>query len=138
MTSQPNFHDGFVDGLILFKSKVHIFLRTISGGKYTLILYEMEALRANDIREGNIILDVDFFESNQLDVSFIFEVYQYSDEHKKKFVVEDWIRAASQKRLKGIEISTSYGCTLLAIFKTHEFVEGYLTSPLPSEPPVNA
>ena len=136
MTSQPNFHDGFLDGLLLDKSRIYIFLRTISGGKYTLILHEMEALRANDFREGNIILDVEFFESNQLDASFVLDVFQYSDEHKRRFVMEDWLRAAAQKRLTGVEISASYGGTLLAVFKSHEFVGGYLTS-LPSGSPVN-
>jgi hypothetical protein len=96
----------------------------------------MEALRANDFREGNIILDVEFFESNQLDASFVLDVYQYSDEHKKRFVMEDWLRAAAQKRLMAVEISASYGGTLLAVFKSYEFVGGYLTS-LPFGSPVN-
>jgi|SRR5579859_1853206 len=134
MISQPNFHDGFVDGLLLHKSRIHVFLRTVSGEKYTLILHDVEALRANDLREGNIILDVEFFESNQLDSSFILDVYQYGDEHKETFIMEDWLRAAAQKRLMGVEISASYGCTLLAVFKDHEFVDGYLTS-LPSGSP---
>jgi hypothetical protein len=128
VNNPPNFHDGFLDGFLLSKSEARIFLRTAREEKFSLILHGVEALRANDLREGNIILSVTFLEPEQLDVSFVHEVYQYSDEHKKGFILEAWIRSAVQKNLKALEILPSYGCTALAIFSHHEFVEGHLAS----------
>lgn len=124
MNSHINFHDGFVDGLLLFGAKVHIFLRTVDGEKFTLILRDVDALRVNDLRAGNIILSLDFIQPKQLDESFVFDAYQYSEEHKKTFVLAAWITKAAEKQLKAVEIAPSYGCELLAIYKEHELVNG--------------
>jgi hypothetical protein len=125
MNSEANFHDGFVDGLLLYGKKAHVFLRTVKGEKFTLILHDVDALRVNDFLEGNIIFSVEFMEPNQLDESFIFDAYQYSEEYKKSFVLATWIAKATEKHLKAAESSPSYGCELLAVYKEHQLVNGY-------------
>jgi len=101
-----------------------IFLRTESGDRFTLVLTELEALRVNDLRKGNIVFEVRFLEPRQVDPAFVFEVYEYSDEHKKTFVLKEWIEKAEQRGLTALEIDPSYGCTILALFKSHTFFGG--------------
>ncbi len=125
MNNPPDFHDGFVDGVLLSGPSVRILLRTVEGDRFTLILNELEALRVNDLRKGNIVFEVVFLEPKELDASFVFELYGYSDEHKKTFALDEWVKEATRKGLTAIEITPSYGCTILAIFKSHSFSAGH-------------
>lgn len=124
---QPNFHDGFVDGVLTSKSEARVFLRTANEEKFTLILHDVETLLVKGFRQGNIILGVDFLEIEQFKPDFIFEAYEYNDVYIKQFVLGDWVTKAREKNLRGIEISPSYGSTLLATFKRYEFANGYAT-----------
>src|SRR5258707_9845366 len=123
MDSPPDFHDGFIDGILLSDTGARIFLRTVSGDHFTLALNEIDALRVNDLKQGNIVFEVRFLEPRQLDSSFVFELYEYSDEHKKTFVLKEWIEKAVQKGLTALEITPSYGCTILAVFKSYVLVD---------------
>ena len=125
MNSPPDFHDGFVDGVLLSDSGARILLRTVKGDRFTLILNKVEASRVNDLRKGNIVFGVVFLEPKQLDASFVFELYGYSDEHKKAFALDEWVKEATRKGLTAIEITPSYGCTVLAIFQSHSFSAGH-------------
>ena len=124
MASPQDFHDGFVDGVLLSDSGVRIFLRPVCEDRFTLVLNEVEALRVNDLKQGNIVFEMRFLEPRQLDSSFVFAVYEYSDEHKKTFVLKEWVEKAAQKGLTALEITPSYGCTILAVFKNHTLLDG--------------
>lgn len=125
MNSQPDFHDGFIDGVLLSDSCARILFRTVEGDRFTLTLNELEALRVADLRKGNIVFEVVFLEPKQLDASFVFELYGYSDERKKTFAFDEWVKEATRKSLTAIEVTPSYGCTILAIFKSHSFSTGH-------------
>jgi hypothetical protein len=125
MNSPPDFHDGFVDGVLLSDSSARILLRTVEGDRFTLILNELEALRVNNLRKGNIVFEVVFLEPKQLDASFVVELYGYNDEHKKTFAFDEWVKEATRKGLTAIENTPSYGCTILAIFRSHSFTAGH-------------
>ena len=125
MNSPPDFHDGFFDGVLLSDYCARILLRTVKGDRFTLTLNELEALRVNDLRKGNIIFEVLFLEPKQLEASFVFELYGYKDERKKTFALDEWVEKATRKGLTGLEITPSYGCTILAIFKSHTLLDGH-------------
>lgn len=124
MGSPPDFHDGYIDGVILSDSAARIFLRTLSGDRFTLVLNQLDALRVNDLRKGNIVLEIRFLEPRQVDSSFVFELYGYSDEDKKAFLSNEWVENAEQKGLTALEITPSYGCTILATFGSHSLLNG--------------
>jgi len=126
VTDQLDFHDGFVDGVFVSDSTARIFLRSVTGDKFTLVLAGVDALRVNELMKGNIILELALLSVNQLDADFVFEIYGYSDEHKKKFVFEDWVEKAKQKGVHALEITPSYGCTISALFRSHTIVDGHV------------
>lgn len=121
----PDFHDGYLDGLLVSNRQARIFIRTHRGAQFTLVLREIERLHAENFREGNIIFSVDFLEPEQLTVEHIAEAYYYG-QISPEFVLSDWMEKAKQKGLKTIEISTSYGCSALAFFMAYEFIEGHV------------
>jgi hypothetical protein len=122
----PDFHDGFVDGVIVSGRQAKIFLRMLDGQKFTLQLQEVERLHVENFREGNIIFGVDMLEPEQLTAEQIGEAYQYSAHDQQGFVMGDWIEKARQRGLKTIEISASYGCSALMVFGNFELREGYV------------
>jgi hypothetical protein len=122
----PDFHDGYLEGLFVSSTQAKVFLRTAAGQRYTLILQEVERLYAENFRQGNIIFDVEFFQPEQLTQDAVFEVYGYSEQHQKNFLMEQWIRGAKERCLQAVEISTSYGCSALVLFKDYELLEGYV------------
>jgi len=72
MSTFPNFHDGFFDGLWTSENKsVHLFLRTSNGERSTIVLNEVERLNTSNFMAGNIILDVLLVEPEKLTIAHI-------------------------------------------------------------------
>jgi hypothetical protein len=69
MTTLPDLHDGFFDGLWLSADKhARIFVRTAAGIRSTIILTDVEALNICGLKVGNIILDLVLIAPNKLTV----------------------------------------------------------------------
>jgi len=68
MTTLPNLHDGFFDGVSLSADKrARFFVRTVAGERSTIILTDVEALNICGLSAGNIINAVRLeVEQNQL------------------------------------------------------------------------
>ena len=72
----PDFHDGFFDGLWISDQKnVHLFLRTIDKKSMTLILYGVKLLNISNVRQGNIILDFVVLQTQEISAAHIEELY---------------------------------------------------------------
>ena len=89
MVSLPDFHDGFLDGVLVCASSAVILLRTVTEQRYTLQLNEVDVLRANDFRKENIIFELNLLSPGHLDNEFIFAAYDFSDQFKEQFVLEE-------------------------------------------------
>lgn len=124
MPFQPDFHDGFVDGVLASDGTARIVLRIVTGERFTLLLRGVDALRVNDFRKGNIVLELNAINLDHIDPEFVFEIYDYSEESKKAFVLTDWVEAAKKKGLKAIEIIPSCGCAIAALAEDYELVQG--------------
>jgi hypothetical protein len=127
MNNQPNFHDGHVDGVFNNGSEVHVFLRDVSGEKFTLVLRGVEALQIMNFKQKNVILNVELLAPADLEPAEVREIYQYKDEDLRGSTWDEWIQKADQRALQAISISSSYGCKLIATVKHVEYLRGYLT-----------
>ncbi len=59
MDSLPDMHDGFFDGLWISESKsAHLFLRTYTGERSTIVVKDLERVNVSNFKPGNIIFDV--------------------------------------------------------------------------------
>jgi hypothetical protein len=108
MTSLPNLHDGFFDGLWLSVDKqARLFVRTAEGERSTIHLTEVEALNFSGLRAGNIIFDVVRIPPDKLTVEDIKQVYDLKDgerENARRLLVK-----AQEQGLCALEINPSYG-----------------------------
>ncbi|MGP0018740.1 MAG: hypothetical protein ACLPHP_09245 [Candidatus Sulfotelmatobacter sp.] len=76
MTTLPNLHDGFFDGVWLSADKrARLFVRTVAGECSTIILTDVEALNIWGLRAGNIIFELVLIAPDKLTVKDIEQAY---------------------------------------------------------------
>jgi len=108
MTSLPNLHDGFFDGLWLSGDKqVYLFVRTVEGERSTIHLTEAEALNISGLRAGNIIFDVVLIPPDKLTIEDMNQVYDLKDSETES--ARQLLVKAQQQGLFALEINSSYG-----------------------------
>ena len=116
MTTLPNLHDGFFDGLWLSADKrARFFVRTVAGERSTIILTDVEALNICGLRAGNIIFDLVLIAPEKLTVKDIEQAYDLKSGEAEK--VSQLLRKAQEQGLYGLEINPSYGAEGTAIFR---------------------
>jgi hypothetical protein len=116
MTTLPNLHDGFFDGVWLSAEKrARFFVRTVAGERSTIILTDVAALNICGLRAGNIIFDLVLIAPDKLTVKDIEQAYDLKSgdgEMARQLLVK-----AQEQGLSGLEINPSYGAEGTAIFR---------------------
>ena len=116
MTTLPNLHDGFFDGVWLSAEKrARLFVRTVAGERSTIILTDVAALNICGLRAGNIIFDLVLIAPDKLTVKDIEQAYDLKSgdgEMARQLLVK-----AQEQGLSGLEINPSYGAEGTAIFR---------------------
>lgn len=126
MTSQLNFHDGFVDGVLVEDHSARIFVRTVGGEKFTILLRGVMSLVMNDFREGNIILSLDLLDASNISDEALWNYYHRPVDADPASLRSKFLRSIESEQLQALEIDPSYGATLVAIFKESEMKSGYV------------
>ena len=117
MTTLPNLHDGFFDGVWLSADKhARFFVRTVSGERSTIILTDVKALNICGLRAGNIIFDLLLIAPNKLTVKEIEQAYDL--ESGEVEMARQLLGKAQEQGLSGLEITPSYGAEGIVICRT--------------------
>ncbi len=116
MTTLPNLHDGFFDGVWLSADKcARFFVRTVAGERSTIILTDVEALNIRALRAGNIIFDLVLIAPDKLTVQDIEQAYDLKSGEIE--MARQLLGKAQEQSLYGLEINPSYGAEGTAIFR---------------------
>jgi hypothetical protein len=116
----PDFHDGSFDGILIPNDDaIRLFVRTLDGKGFSILLEGVEAFKMFNVREGNTILDVTILDSDQLSASHIELAYTLSEEGKSE-QVSKLLRFAQQNRLKMFQMDSSYGAECIALCRNAE------------------
>ena len=67
--SIPSFHDGLLTGVTLKDKVAVVSLRRADGGEYDLTLSGVKALQVADLREGNIVAELEVISGRELDAT---------------------------------------------------------------------
>ena len=125
MVELSGFHDGFFDGLWLSPTRcTHLFLRTASGERFTLILGGMERANLTTLREGNILFDVAVVPTDQLTIEDISEASQLGASESS--IAAKMLENARQEGLAALRISSSYGASGAFLFKSSDMLQGHV------------
>jgi hypothetical protein len=121
MTSLPNLHDGFFDGVWLSPDKgVRFFVRTEAGERSTIVLSGVEALNINGLKAGNIIFDLALIASDKLTLKHIEQAYDLGND--KEEMLRRLLSKAQEQGLSALEINPSYGAEGTILFRAADTV----------------
>jgi hypothetical protein len=127
MTTLPNLHDGFFDGVWLSADKhARFFVRTVTGELFTIILTDVDALNICGLRAGNIIFEIVLIAPENLTVESIEHAYDLKSGDVE--MARQLLGKAKEQGLAGLEINPSYGAEGTAIFRTTAAVPGHVLS----------
>jgi hypothetical protein len=116
MTTLPNLHDGFFDGVWLSADKrARFFVRTVAGELSTIILTNVEALNICGLKAGNIIFDIVLIAPDKLTVENIVQAYDLKDGEGE--MAQLLLGRAREQGLSALEINPSYGAEGTALFQ---------------------
>jgi hypothetical protein len=120
---QYHLHDGYVDGIVVSGKEAKLLLRSVSGDTFEMSLNGVEHLKADDFREGNIILRVVLHKGGECSADLLHDLYAPSeyDSGAADFLARLQVRVREEKMVL-VEIMPSYGCSLLALCKDARIV----------------
>ncbi|MGD0681515.1 MAG: hypothetical protein ABR990_05645 [Terracidiphilus sp.] len=114
MEKFDQFHDGYLDGLLIQGVTVRVFLSTEDRQEFVLEVSGVVSLKVDGFRQGNMIFDVVIRKGDDITIRDIVDVFEFKDEEKALKKLED----ARRMNLIVLEINPSYGasCMILAEF----------------------
>jgi hypothetical protein len=112
MEKFDQFHDGFLDGLLIQGTTVRVFLSSYDRREFVLEVGGVVSLKADGFRQGNIIFDVLKRNGDEITVDDIQNLLEFREEELGLKKLEE----ARGKNLVVLEINPSYGasCVILA------------------------
>ena len=110
----PDFHDGLLTGIrVVDGSRLELSCATIDGEPYLLSFSGLESLRADNFLKGNIIFEVEVFDS-ELPPDLVKKAFGIDGDEQAA-----WLEAKLAEMKKGgwtlVEVSSSWGCELVAL-----------------------
>lgn len=111
MKNLNQFHDGSVEGLLIERAKVQIFLRTEERQAFVLELNGTLSLKADGFRQTSSIFEVLLREGDELTYDDVLDLYGFADESKARSKFEQ----LRDDNLIVVEINPSYGASCLIL-----------------------
>lgn len=118
MKKYNEFHDGFLDGLLLDGPSAYIFVSTPEKWQFVLEISGVAAVDAGTFKEGNVIFDVLVYGSDELTLEQMIAVHGPMSEYGLPDQAQRWLTKARQEGLHLLEINPSYGAACLVLAHT--------------------
>ena len=113
----PDLHDGLLRGISVSKDKqADLMVCDINAKEYLISLRNVKRLRAKDFCEGNILFDLTFFGLKNCPQNLLEQLYDLNIKAPDSTFID---RLKNTEELSGyrvLDVSSSYGCSLIALF----------------------
>ena len=120
----PDLHDGYFDGVWLSDNKDgRLFVRAISGERWTIALSGVAAMNFRNLRAGNVIFELNLVSPGNLTSAQVIWAYDLSDSRKQE--ADRLLDQAKQKYFSAIEIVPSYGAEGVVLFQAGTILSGH-------------
>jgi len=118
--SIPSFHDGHLNGIVLRPNQQCLLLLSdVTGAEYQFILDGVEHFRAENFRQGNIVLDLTVRDQNVDEEDLLFVLFLDRPPDSKKGIESNLSRIQSGE-LHLIQLAPSYGCELAILCRGYK------------------
>jgi hypothetical protein len=109
----PDLHDGQLTGISMGDDEtLTLYCSSVGGGSCTLRIPNVTRLRADNFREGNVIFEVNVYEGEECPEALVGRLY---NEGQNGGNLASHMLEIRQKRWALFELTSSYGCELLAL-----------------------
>lgn len=115
-------HDGELEGVVVQQADVKLYLKPLDQEAVTLVLPNLIALKADDFRQGNIVFEGIIYQGQASPREVLAYAYDYELPEEEVHLQAAMERVRSEK-LYSIELTSSYGCELCAVFKEFPRIE---------------
>ncbi|WP_263358908.1 hypothetical protein [Acidicapsa ligni] len=116
MKNYDQFHDGWLDGLLIDQKSVQVFLSTEERQPFLVVANGVVALAADGFKAGNIVFEVVTRQKEELTLQDITRAYGLAEGATGQDQAQKLLAKALEQNLIVLEINPSYGasCVLLA------------------------
>lgn len=122
----PSFHDAQLSGIVLLPQKRCLaIITTVNNQTHRIVFRGVERLRADDFREGNIILDVTVQSGKSVDKAGVLFALSMEDERRHPAFFDSVIGRIERGELMLVQVNPSYGCMFACL------CSGWLVDPSP-------
>ncbi|MBA3353104.1 MAG: hypothetical protein H0U23_11925 [Blastocatellia bacterium] len=109
-------HDGYLNGLLIeAETTLILHCKTEDGRACTFTMPGMVRLRANNFREGNIIFELNIYQGPECPIELVKQLKEYEEARTDEMLSKD-MEIIVQGNWTLVELTSSYGCDLLALF----------------------
>ncbi len=115
MTNYDQFHDGWLDGLLIEQTSVQVFISTEEKQPFVIVAEGVTALSAGGFKSGNIVFEVLTKAGDELTLQDITESYGLSAEVKGQEQAQKLLGKARERGLTVLQINPSYGATCIVL-----------------------
>ncbi|MBB3229037.1 hypothetical protein FHW69_003686 [Luteibacter sp. Sphag1AF] len=119
--SLPPLHDGFLRGFLVKDDQVRLFVESVSGETFTVLLSGVKRFNVDGFAEGNIILDCELLASPEIPNDLLVALNHGGTSNKE---LEQLRAAVADGTYRLFVISPSYGATVVALIKGLSVREG--------------
>lgn len=111
---EPDFHDGALTGVrVIEESTLELYCSTHDGDPYTVSLSGLEALKVDNFLEGNIIFEIELFNS-KFPIELVRRAFSLSADDNPAWLQQK-MKQMADDGWTVLELSSSYGCEIAAI-----------------------
>jgi hypothetical protein len=108
-------HDGYLHGIVVYGEKMLVlFCTTVNGKDCTVTIPGLVRLRANNFNEGNIIFELNFHRGSACPSDLVGKLRGYDLKDAERLSAD--LRNIGERNWTLLELTSSYGCDLLALF----------------------
>jgi hypothetical protein len=122
MKDYNQFHDGYLEGLWIDGTTVHVYLCTLEKQGFTAVAQGVVALAATGFRAGNLIFEVLLHSPEEVALCDIAEVYNLPNGSAGELQTKRELEKARQEGLTLLEINPSYGASCLILAHSVELL----------------
>jgi hypothetical protein len=122
MKNFDQFHDGWLDGVLLDQKSVKLFLRTVQNESFILLARGVVAMAVDGFRPGNIIFDVLLRQGDELTLEDMTDVRELIPDPGGEEKVRKYLKQARERKLIIVEINPSYGATRRILAESAELL----------------
>lgn len=109
-------HDGYLNGIVVrSENTLVLYCKTADGKSCNVTIPGLVRLRANNFNEGNIIFELNFHRGSGCPEDLIKKLRGYDDITNAETLSAD-MRNVEERNWTLLELTSSYGCDLLALF----------------------